>query len=355
MQELAAATIYGIDLPAALLDALDEDRREEVYFADVRTDARALGDLLTTTRATYTRVGRTQVDRLPNVGDPRVLSAVRQRVRQHVRDSAAAARDAYDAGDTDRLARAVDAMHKGARGLQTLSPKAGELGEAAARKPRRRQRGKARTKLRGLPRDWDVQLLRTAPNNDRPWIAALALTGARPGVLADSGIYVCVAGEHLLLTVPGSKRGGGVFLTYPRGQDTVADAMAGYVSACGGALHLRMPYNRAKKRHERIARHSFGRPLPLTAHRHQFHADLKADGVSRETIARATGKTSTAGITVYATASQGRSGRGLALHNVQSLEVTSQPALDGVVDTPDAAPPPPSPEPEPAGTVSAGP
>ena len=128
-----------------------------------------------------------------------------------------------------------------------------------------------------------------------------------------------------------------------------------YVTACGGALQLRMPYNRAKKRHERIARHAFGRSLPLTMHRHQFHADLKADEVSPETIARATGKTSTAGITVYATANQGRSGRGLALDYVKSLDERSEPGLDAGVDPPEAAPSPPSDEPAPGGAVPAGP
>jgi hypothetical protein len=56
MQELTAATIYAIDLPAPLPDAIDEDRREGIFFVDAWTDADGLGDLLATTRATYARV-----------------------------------------------------------------------------------------------------------------------------------------------------------------------------------------------------------------------------------------------------------------------------------------------------------
>lgn len=354
MSLTAAACIHGVELPGALLDALDEARQERLCFVDTWTDHTELAQMLATTWTTYRRVVRvTPHDRLPYIDDARTLSALRQHVRARLRADALEARAAYEAGEVERLGRAIDALHTGVNGLNALAPKSASLGAAAARKPRRHKRGKARKKLKGLPRDWDIQLLRAAPKDDRPWIAALSLTGARPGVLEASGIYVRVAGEHLLLTVPGSKGGAWVLLTYRLGEHKVADAMAAYVTARGGALHLRKSYNSAKKRHERITRNALGRSLPLTVHRHQLHADLKADGLRPETIALATGKTSTAGITVYATAGQGRSGRGLALHHVRSLDEPSEPELDGGMEPRVLPPPPPSDEPVPGRPVPA--
>jgi hypothetical protein len=347
METLSTATIYGIDLPATLLDRLDEDRQDGIFVADAWTAASPPGDLLATTRTTYARVlARTPVERLPYVDDPRVLSVVRRHVRARIRDDAAAVRAAYDAGDWDRLAAAVDALRAGVRALTDVGPKTVSLGPEAAKKPRRRARGKGRVKLAGLPKDWDIRVLRAAPHADRPWIAALALSGARPGVLQEPGIHVRVAGDQLLVTVPGSKGGPGwVVLTFARDANPVADAMAAYVNSHGGAVHLRMGYDRAKKRHERITRHALGRPLPLSAHRHQVHADLRAAEVDRATIARATGKTSEAGITVYATAARGRSTRGLALQQARVMAHNPAPGPRQTPDTPAPAAAAPADEP----------
>lgn len=194
-----------------------------------------------------------------------------------------------------------------------------------ARRPRRRTRASRRCALKGLPADWQIQILRQADQRDRPWMAVLIITGLRPGALLDHGVTVELDEDALRLKVPGGKSAIGFRYMTVHNTDTVSAALFSWVQALGARTCISprdtepdLTYDRMAARHHAASRRALGQGVPMTAHRQQLHADLKARGWSRVEIARATDKTSSRSVSVYATAHQGRARAAKGLLSVRS-------------------------------------
>jgi hypothetical protein len=285
--------------------------------------------LSTTAKAGWRRVRRVKrrlkegtLAKTPNALDPRDRAAVRRFVHEqaHKRMSELVGLLQSDPIDAD-VAAAKERLGECLVLWRLVQPLANPLDDEEgcdaaghAQRSRRAPRGKRRSVLKGLPADWQVQLLRAADPRDRPWMAILAITGLRPAALVDSHVEVWTHGDALHLTIPASKDAIGQYRYMEvLNIGPITGPLYHWVTKCGNNVRVSgsgtdgcMTYDQMAARHYAAARRAFGRGVPPTAHRQQLHADLKAAGWPRIEIAKATGKVSGRTVSVYATAHQGR-------------------------------------------------
>jgi hypothetical protein len=325
--EVAGVTLYDSHLAALS----PHTRNRLVEAADTLPEGVPHPVLSTTAKADWRRVRRVKrrlkdgtLENTPNALDRRDRAAVRRYAHEqaHKRMSEMVCLLQSDPIDAD-VGVLKDQLGECLALWRLVQPLANPLddqegGDAAghAQRSRRAPRGKRRSALRGLPDDWQVQLLRAADPRDRPWMAILAITGLRPAALVDSHVEIWAHGDALHLTVPASKDAIGQY----RYMDVlnigpISAPLYHWVRKCGNKVRVSaagtdafMTYDRMAARHHAAARRAFGRGVPLTAHRQQLHADLKAAGWPRIEIAKATDKVSGRTASVYATAHQGRAG-----------------------------------------------
>lgn len=255
-------------------------------------------------------------------------AAIIYRAQQNLVKALAQANQAQRAQDWPEWERLVKIITSTTRALTAFAEAPEALHKQSSASPPPRKASKRQSLPRG---PWREAICSAAADINSPGaqvaLETLALTGARPVELV-AGVDLQLADGEIVATIPGAKvtehAGQPWRRLYIRIDGPVAESLAAKITAAGGQLTVSAPTERRLDKWIRAAdarAYPRARRAPVSAYsfRHQFAADIKAQGIPAEDVGGALGHRTDAMQRQYGHRNQG--GRGGAVAPLAGLEV----------------------------------